>query len=245
MPVKSRNPGALAVLLPAPGIDPAPPTPPAPPPMARCISSAPLRAWGFIICRTMPSARSGLPANICRNTGFCASSICRIAPGFWSTIRCIICCTIGFSSIAIIWSGSAWVPPGINPGTPPPPPMAAHGFGALLVLLLLVVLLLPREGLPVDDDDGDPQGFGMAAPVDPSRVLLEFPLAFALLTEAPPICASMSGSCMFRYMLERALKPPGMFSICDMASSWFRWNCCIICGFLIICDIWRSISGLS
>ena len=43
--------------------------------------------------------------------------------------------------------------------------------------------------------DGDPHGLGMAAPVDPSRVLLGLPEeAVVLLLLPPPIWASMSGS---------------------------------------------------
>ena len=49
---------------------------------------------------------------------------------------------------------------------------------------------------------------------------------------------------MSRYMLDKALKPPGMFSSWDMASSWLRWACCINCGLRIIWIIWSIISGL-
>mmetsp|Transcript_15264 Transcript_15264/g.38471 ORF Transcript_15264/g.38471 Transcript_15264/m.38471 type:complete len:221 (-) Transcript_15264:905-1567(-) len=187
----------------APGMPPA--APGMLPPMARCIWSIPRSACGFIICRTMLLAISGLSWNICRNMGFCASSIVRIASGLESTICCIICCIMGLSKIAIIWSGSmlGGIPgmpiPGI-PGMPPPPipaAMAPQGLAAAGAFALGVLdddeaFVVLVDGV---DAEGDPHGFGMAAPVDPSSVL-ELLLLLLLLAVVlpPPICASMRGS---------------------------------------------------
>ena len=80
--------------------------------------------------------------------------------------------------------------------------MAPHGLEAALVFAGLVALLLLMLLVLDDDDegdavlvDGDPHGFGMAAPVDPSKVLFELGLLPPLLLLLPPpIWASMRGS---------------------------------------------------
>ena len=145
-----------------------------------------------------------------------------MASGLESTICCIICCIIGLSKMAIIWSGSmlAGIPMlGIPmPGIPPAPGMAPHGLAAAFGVALGVELdgeAVVLEGVVAD---GDPHGLGMAAPVDPSRVLLGL-FVEDVVVLGLPICASMSGSWISRYILDNALKPPGMFCNCAMANS--------------------------
>ena len=71
---------------------------------------------------------------------------------------------------------------------------APHGLAAALgVALALGVDVVVDEGALDVLVDGDPHGLGMAAPVDPSRVLLGL-LEEAVEVLPPPIWASMRGS---------------------------------------------------
>mmetsp|Transcript_8002 Transcript_8002/g.22991 ORF Transcript_8002/g.22991 Transcript_8002/m.22991 type:complete len:201 (+) Transcript_8002:283-885(+) len=142
------------------------------PPIARCSWSMLLKFCGFIIWRINWLACSGLFWNICLIIGFCASIICRIMSGFWSTICCIIFIMTGLSSICMSCSGfGGWPIPGIAPG--------AQGFAAGVVMPH--GLLIPVDGSIVEGEgegvvvlvlvlcvDALPQGFGMGAPVAPS-----------------------------------------------------------------------------
>lgn len=107
-----------------------------------------------------------------------------------------------------------------------------------MVPLVAALLLLLFEGELL----GLPHGLGIAAPVAPSFRLSgdDDDDEDVSLAES---CASIKGSWMFRYMLESALNPPGMFSSWLIASSCCRIACCIISGFLIICIACCIIAG--
>ena len=73
--------------------------------------------------------------------------------------------------------------------------MAPHGLAAALGVVLGVELDVDEEAVLEDElAEGDPHGLGMAAPVDPSRVLLGLFVEAVVVLLPPPIWASMSGS---------------------------------------------------
>ena len=131
------------------------------------------------------------------------------------SICCIICCIMGFCSMAPILGGPpAPAPRSPKPGKPPPAPPAAKGFA--------------RKGLLLAAGVG-PQGLGRAAELgaagavwgeaEDAAAAEEEAEEEAAEAAAASAVACIMGSCTSSYMRRNALNPPGRFSSWDMARS--------------------------
>lgn len=169
---------------------------------------------------------------ICAIAGF--SNICNV---------CSICCCDGWAAAAqgLLASGVDNAVEDDDGGGNPQ--------GLFIIVLGMLggvarVAELEVLGLVLDVEVDDPHGLGMAVPVAPAKELV-LPLPDdGVVFEPPGAMASIMGSCTSRYMLLRALNPPGMFSSWDMAKSCDLIMCCIACGLRIISNDWRNSCGL-